>query len=67
MEGRRITELDAEENIWTQDGIRSKEVNENCVTEKSQNFTLHKSLLRLWVKDSAKKQALQNYGDNKKC
>jgi hypothetical protein len=30
MEGRRITELDAEENIWTQYGRRSKEFNENC-------------------------------------
>jgi len=31
MEGRGITELDAEENIWTKYGRRSKEFNENCI------------------------------------
>jgi len=31
MERSRITELDAEENIWTQGGRRSKKVNENCI------------------------------------
>lgn len=66
MEGRRITELDAEENIWTQYGRRSKEFNENCKIGWSHNFTIHKSLLRLWAKDSAKKQTLQKYGENKK-
>jgi len=68
MEGRRITELDAEENIWIRYGRRrSKEFNENCIIGRSYNFTIHKSLLRHWVKDSAKKQALQKYGENKKC
>jgi hypothetical protein len=30
MEGISVSELDAVENIWTQDG-RSKEFNENCI------------------------------------
>jgi hypothetical protein len=35
MEGLRITELNVEENVWTQDGRRSKEVSEDCIIGRS--------------------------------